>query len=175
MGAAVHGRTLRCILDRFLYRLWRGIPFRKEADRVETSEWLLRRISLRSNWYDPNRTPPFARVSYQPNDKDVDGLSLFRESFISPTVLASTGGKPPYVIARVRVERFTDLGISIVASANQTEPPGHVSVPALAYESYLLDRPGSKSIQRHLAEDSSPAFNPTKRRLIERFKRILRI
>ena len=128
-------RTRNGSIGRFVYRLLRGAPFKTEGDKVEGSEWILRRVPREGDplYYDPTQDKPLQRVAFRPNRQDTDGLSLFRESFISSRQLAMTGGKPPYHIVRLKACRVCEIGLTVVAAPDPDQPPGHVIIPELCF------------------------------------------
>lgn len=158
MGQSRNGRTLRSRIGRFAYRLVHSAPFLRENDPVDKNEWLLRRVP--NSYIDNNLSPPFTRVTFRPSNYDVDGISLFREMFISSRVLSSTGKSAPYVVARVRASDIFDMNLSIVPSPDMAQPPGHVSVPEISIGEMKRDKAKSKEYQHALTARSSVGYCP---------------
>jgi hypothetical protein len=144
-------------LNRFVYRAARGVPFRAESDPLTPNEWLLRRIPNNADYYKPAEPVPIQRVAFEPNKQDVDGLSFFREMFISPRELGlKTGRKPPYVVARIRLKDLQANNIKIRPAPDEEQPRGHVVAPEITYPA----RKSTKEAQRQLRDSARLAFDP---------------
>jgi hypothetical protein len=149
-------------LSRFLYRLLHGAPFCTEARAVTPREWLLRRIPSNTQYYKRELAVPFQRVAFAPHESDTDGLSVFREMFVSPRYLAlKTGAKPPYIVARIRACDFTPLKLSLQPSPDPDprEPRGHTVIPELTY----ARRRATKDLQADLSEKAILAYDPARK------------
>jgi hypothetical protein len=146
-------------LNRFVYRLARGVPFLSESDPLTPNEWLLRRIPNNADYYKPAEPVPIQRVAFEPNKQDVDGLSFFREMFISPRELGlKTGRKPPYIVARVRLKDIEANNIKIHAAPDSEQPAGHAVAPEITYAA----RKATKEAQRQLRDCAKLAFDPAR-------------
>ena len=77
------------------------------------------------------RSPvPVQRVAFAPNQKDTDGISVFRELFITPERIASAGrSSAGYYVARLAVCELLKLGLTVVPDPRENQPPGHALVP----------------------------------------------
>ena len=104
------------------------------------------------------------RVAFEPNREDTDGLSLYREAFITPAALATFCLNPKgcYVLrskaAQVYSESFGDDPLKIVPS--KADIPGHCIIPQLKRSSYKSS--ASKDLQVALARifEKDVAYRP---------------
>lgn len=98
---------------------------------VGEDEWLLRRIQEDQGPTENNRRP--SALAFRPHrERDLDGLSLYRESFVSPEELAKWGRKDRrYFVARILVRDVQELGMSVRVVADPHGKPGHVILPEL--------------------------------------------
>lgn len=161
MGEPIGGRSIQSRITRFLYRLFRGAPFRIESDPIEPREWLLRRIP--HMYFDARLQPPIQRAAFRPTANDIDGISLFREMFLSPKDLSKTGKKTPYVVARIRASTIADCGLTTIASPDPAQPPGHVSLPELSIQNMKKNKQKSKDYQFALAKNCPIAYQPKRK------------
>ncbi len=157
--------TLSCRnLDRFIYRLVRGVPFRSERDAVGGAEWLLRRVpSGNAQYYDPSLQTPLHRIAFKPNAGDVDGISFFREMFISPRSLGYEGRKPPYYVVRLRSRQVAAIGLRFLPRPDPDQPPGHLVLPDLCFKGKqsAAEKEATSRLQVALRDIASLAFDPT--------------
>lgn len=160
MGELIGGRSVSSRVNRFFYRLVRGFWFRTEYDPIDPKEWLLRRTP--SDYYNSSSDVPFTRVAFRPHRYDVDGISLFREMFVSPKDISATGWSAPYTVARIRAFRIMNAKLEIDASPDSRQPPGHASVPKLSIDEMECNKPQSKEYQSALAEMAVVAYDPIK-------------
>lgn len=158
MGKPSDGRDLGSRLDRFIYRLLCGAPFRRDTDAIDPREWLLRRIP--HAYLDRSASPPVSRAAFRPNSTDTDGISLFREMFLSPKRLSATGKKAPFLVVRLRASDVVGLGLSLDASPDSKQPPGHSHVPELTDAEMKRDKEQSKTYQFGLQFCCNVAYCP---------------
>lgn len=110
-----------------------------EGDQIDDDEFLHRRISVKSKWYDKLKSPRPVQEAFKPHPTDdPDGLSLSRaKSSEHPLFLEAeefaAGGRSSdgYFIARLRVKDLRAHNIAIVASPIPDTDPGHVHLPQL--------------------------------------------
>lgn len=120
-----------------------------EADPVPAIEKLLRRIPSNPQYYDPQSALPIAPVAFRPTERDIDGISLFREFFTSAREVSAAGRKPfTYYVARLIVADMLKLGLTIRAAPDPEQPKGHVVIPEM---SYSADRNRAKELAVKLA------------------------
>lgn len=157
--------TLSCAsLNRFIYRLVRGVPFRSERDAVGDAEWLLRKVpSGNADYYDASLKTPLQRIAFRPNKHDVDGISFFREIFVSPRSLGYEGRKPPYYVVRLRARQVAAIGLRILPCPDPDQPPGHLVLPDLCFKAKqtAAEKEAASRLQVALRDIASLAFDPT--------------
>lgn len=120
-----------------------------EHEPVDDSEYLLRRIHKKD--VQVAATIRFPRGSFVPNRHDTNGLSFYRERFISPANLADAGAKRgEYFVVRIAAAAMRALGLTLSPSPDPAQPPGHVLVPELRLERYRTDKANMTLIQIEL-------------------------
>ncbi|MBM4061053.1 MAG: hypothetical protein FJ265_08145 [Planctomycetes bacterium] len=97
---------------------------------VHDDEWLLRRIQADRGPVEDQPQP--SHLTFRPHERDVDDISLWRESMVSPEELAGSGrtGKR-YFVGRIRADVVRALGMSLLVSEDRSGKPGHVLIPEL--------------------------------------------
>jgi hypothetical protein len=72
------------------------------GDVVDPGESILRRIPKIPDYYNPALPTPILALAFRPNKQDADGISFYREIFLTADQLAGSARKPAnfYVIAR---------------------------------------------------------------------------
>lgn len=126
-----------------------------ENDPIQPDEYVLRRINNNRDWYKPELDQPVTRVACSPFKKDIDGLSVFRERFISPAELAAAGPHPDgYYVARLLVSEIQKLGLTLVPAPLPGGPKGHTIIPELNYTaaSNSATKPWAKDVANQLAK-----------------------
>ena len=127
-----------------------------QSDPVTSDEFVLRRIPNNKDWYESSLPEPVQRVAFQPSKRDTDGLSIFRQLFVTPAQLAQAGPNPAgYYVARLRVADLHDLGLSVIAAPQNNQPDGHAIIPELSYQAMKQDKQTARKIQRELAKLAS--------------------
>lgn len=100
-------------------------------DPLRADEGLLRIIT--KGWYRANKSIPFGRVSFEPNENDTDGISLFRRRWVSPQLLDASRRKPgTYYIVQFTLKEILSLGLTIRRTMG--ELAGHVVIPELCLQ-----------------------------------------
>jgi hypothetical protein len=128
----------------------------QEHDAVEASEYILRRIH--KDHYNASLPAPVLRLAFQPSKADVDGLSVFRERFITAAELARLGRTPgAYYVARLLVAALHDLGLTIIP-APVIGLPGHAIIPELNFSAYRQDKKRLDALQVQLARLAGSAI-----------------
>ena len=121
-----------------------------ENDLVSPDEHVLRRINNKKDWYDPSLGFPVTRVACTPFKKDVDGLSVFRELFVSAAEVAAAGPNPDgYYVARLLVADIQRLGLTVVPNPLPGRLRGHAIIPELNYSATRSD-PDTKKRTKEL-------------------------
>jgi len=73
-------------------------------------------------------------LAFEPRSVDVDGISLFRQDFVTQEVLAKLSGHAHGVrVARVTVNDCRKLHLSVKPSPDPNVPPGHVVIPEMPF------------------------------------------
>ena len=124
-----------------------------QQDPVSPDEYVLRRIPKDKSRYNPSLPEPVQRVAFQPSEWDVDGISVFRELFVSAAALAKAGtNNNGYCVARLSVSDLIALGLTIVPDPRNDQPPGHAIISELSISEMKQNKAKCKEIQRRLAK-----------------------
>jgi hypothetical protein len=100
---------------------------------IQSVERVLRLIP--KDWYKPGKPVPFGRVAFEPNRYDDDGISLYRERWVTPAQLdASRPKHGTYYVIRLKVQDIYGVGLTL--RRNVGDLPGHVVIPELRLSSY---------------------------------------
>jgi len=127
-----------------------------QQDSVSPDEYVLRRIPKDKSRYDPSLNEPVQRIAFEPSKWDVDGISVFREFFVSAAALAEAGtNNNGYCVARLSVSTLIALGLTIVPDPRNDQPPGHAVIPELSISKMKQNKTKCKEIQRELAKLAS--------------------
>jgi len=114
------------------------MPPKDQTDPISPDEYLLRRVPFieGNDLIDPDLQIPIQATAFQPSSKDMDGLSVFRELFVTPEQIADlhrevSNGKECYVV-RVRAADLLgpDIGVDLVPNVIEALP-GHVLIPQI--------------------------------------------
>ena len=124
----------------------------EQNEPLSLAEYVLRRIH--KSHYKAELPVPVVRVAFQPNRKDTQGISVYRERFVTSVVLAKTGRKSgEYYVARLSVEALVKtIGLSIEPDPQENELPGHCLIPEIRFDTPSRE---SKDLQRRLAAMAS--------------------
>lgn len=99
---------------------------------VTPDEYILRRILNREDYYKPDLPIPVQRVAVGPSSKDENGISVYREKFVTAQQVAEAGEyESGYYVARFRAQDAMDLGFTITPDPVEDELPGHSLIPQL--------------------------------------------
>lgn len=105
-----------------------------QDDPVTPDENVLRRISNNKDWVNLSLAISVQRVAFKPFTRDTDGLSVFRELFVTPYQVATAGpNSNGYYVARLNVNSINDLGLNIVPDPQEDQLQGHALMPELSY------------------------------------------
>lgn len=130
----------------------------EEHEPVTEQETVLRRIHQR--FYDPHRTIPVQPEAFRPTERDEEGISVFRERFVTAAkVIAAIAEdkRSLYYVARLNVRDLRGLNLTVLPAV-QSELPGHAIIPELNRTSYQQDKLRVKELQTKLAELASQAI-----------------
>lgn len=91
-------------------------------------------------------------LAFEPAKDDVDGISLFREDFVTKEYLASVNTHPKGVrVARLIASDCIGLHLSLNPSPDPTVPPGHAVIPDMPF----LKRTPQTKLQIQEIKDSA--------------------
>jgi hypothetical protein len=122
---------------------------------VDVMENVLRRIH--KDHFDGSLRIPFRPAAFKPTESDSEGLSVYREQFVSPSEVAS-GGRTPgvYCVVRLAVQDLRELNLSVVPTPGPL--PGHAVIPELNRGFYEAEKQRSKELQLELSRLASRAI-----------------
>ena len=102
-------------------------------DPIDREEKLLRLIP--KDWHKANKPIPFGRIAFQPRDRDEDGLSLYREKWVTAHRLVSTRRSPEkWFVVRLKVKDI--LGLKVTLKPTVGDLPGHVVIAEMNTSDY---------------------------------------
>ena len=132
-----------------------------QQDPISSDEYVLRRISKDKLRYNPSLGEPITRLSFEPSKRDINGISVFRELFVSAETVAKAGrGVNGCCVARLRASDIIALGLTITPDP-QDDLPGHALIPELSFQQVKNNKFKSKEIQHKLAKLGKRQINPT--------------
>lgn len=125
-----------------------------ETSPIADDEIVLRRVSETSGYYDPESDRPFAWVAFRPNEKDVRGLSVWRERYKTPEQAAGINARPGrrYFIFKLNVGVLREAGV-IVEPSTDEGGAGHASLVNLNPRRYAEDKNAVQELARTIAEE----------------------
>lgn len=126
-----------------------------ELDPISPDEFVYRRIH--KNHFKREKTECVERLAFQPSPKDINGLSLFRQKYISAEAVTKLAEKSPpehYCVARLRVSDITKHDLTVIV--DDPERPDHVLIPEIRLENAKEN--WSRYKQRQLARLASAAI-----------------
>ncbi|MBI3461649.1 MAG: hypothetical protein HY000_01110 [Planctomycetes bacterium] len=129
---------------------------------VGSHEFILRRVH--KNHYDASQPFPTQPAAFRPSPSDTAGLSVYRESLISPVEVAATGRRPgDYYVVRLSVQTLHALNLSVIPDELTDGPRGHALIPELSVTAYQQNKQGLKGVLTELARLASQAvvYTPT--------------
>ena len=136
-----------------------------EHDPVSPDEYVLRRVP--TCWFNKSALiEPVQRVAFAPNlERDVEGISVFREIFVTPNEVARYGpkGLNGYYVVRFLAADIFALGLSIIPDPQEDQPQGHTVIPGLNSASMSGgNKQRAKELQYELAKLGSRniAYSP---------------
>ena len=87
------------------------------------------------DWFKAKKPVPFGRIAFEPHTEDVDGISLYRERWVSAIRLdASRPKSGNFYVGRLKVRDIYGQGLTLVRNVGVL--PGHVVIPELSIEAY---------------------------------------
>ena len=122
---------------------------------VELMEIVLRRIH--KDYFDGTLRIPVRPAAFKPTESDQDGLSVYRERFVSPSEVAASGRTPgAYYVVRLAVRDLQRLNLSVVPTPGPLI--GHAVMPELNRAFYQSEKQRSKDLQLELCRLASRAI-----------------
>ena len=123
---------------------------RDQRDPVSDDEYVLRRIL--SDYYDPSLRDPVHSQGFYPTKNDTNGISVFRDLFVTPDLVANSGKNPKgYYVARLRVSEIRALGLTVIPDPKDDQLPGHALIPKLCIIEYAKNKNDIKFLMHKLA------------------------
>jgi hypothetical protein len=102
----------------------------RDDEPVAAGERVLRIVLV--SYVDLGLPQPISPQAFRPSSKDTDGLSVFRERFISPRDLALNSPKQgDCFIVRLSVADISNLKLTVIPDPQQGSLPGHSLIPEL--------------------------------------------
>jgi hypothetical protein len=127
----------------------------EEQAPVDVTENVLRRVH--KDHFDGTLRIPFRPAAFKPTESDQDGLSVYRERFVSPSEVASSGRIPgAYYVVRLAVQDLQRLNLSVVPTPGPLI--GHAVIPELNRAFYQREKQRSKDLQLELCRLASRAI-----------------
>ena len=143
--------------SRLLRSPWAQDP---ELTPVDGSEFVLRTIPNLPNFIRPDLPQPVTRVAFGPNKNDTDGLSVFREKFISPEDLARVSRqKGNCYVVRLRASDVFALGLTIKPDRSDAIH-GHCLIREITYAERKVEAVKTAVLRLAQLAGSGIAFRP---------------
>ena len=139
-----------------------------QREPVAADEIILRRI-LKDN-YNAGLEMKVSVLAFRPTKIDTDGMSFYRERFISPVELVRRTARRPvedYYVSRLKAADLESMGFTFKLTPDPNGIPGHFVIPQLNLGRYedKKTRDHFKEIQLVLAKlaskDVVPGFEST--------------
>ena len=123
-------------------------------EQVADDEIVYRTVSDRSGWYDPDSDNPIAWVTFRPNKRDLDGLSVWRAKYKSPEQAALQHAQQDrrYYVLAIRVGDLRRIGVEVAATPAADEP-GHASLTTLSAATYREDKNRIRGFAQRIATE----------------------
>lgn len=127
-----------------------------ESDPILPDEFILRRIPNLPDYINLALPMPVARGAFGPSSEDSDGLSIYREKFVSAQEVAEAGNNAAgYYVVRLRAQDILNLGLNLLSDPKAGQLPGHTLIPELSIGAKKADRKKYKELTLNLAKLSS--------------------
>jgi hypothetical protein len=122
-----------------------------ETDPVGDDEYVFRRV-LAQDVNESNAESPVARTGFRPNAQDVNGISVYREAFVTSNEIDEAGRKPgEYYIFRLNVRELREvIGVDVIPDP-MPPLPGHCLIPEVRHGLKGREKLLCKEVQRKLA------------------------
>jgi len=126
-----------------------------DQDSIAEDEYVLRRIHKQD--YDSNLPIPVQRAAFIPTKADSEGISVYREKYVTAAQVAAAGRAPgSYYVARLSVRSLRALNLTVVPTEGALA--GHAVIPELSRPLYERQKPRLKETQNELTVLASQAI-----------------
>ena len=131
-----------------------------EYDQISDQEIVLRKALIQTvsdgkttKYYREDLSSPIQKEVFRPTQRDIDGISVFREHFTTAldlvTKLPGERRAPSeYLVLRIPVEAIRAMMLSVVPTPNEDTLPGHSEIPELNAQTRKRQR---RALQQVLA------------------------
>ncbi len=132
---------------------------------ISDDEFVYRRVSMESGWYDPSLELRVAWLAFRPNENDVGGISVWRAKYKSPREVARIAPRPGhhYYVLVLNAGRLREAGVELHPSP-EDGGPGHASLINLSAEHYRSNKDAvralAETIRTSLIEQVKGPFGP---------------
>lgn len=112
-----------------------------QYENVTDDEFVLRRILNREDYIDLSLNIPVQRNAIAPTRQDIDGVSVYREKFVTPEEVSKSGTNPAgYYVVRFNVGVLRKLGLDVIPDPVEGELLGHALIPQLCFAAKKADK-----------------------------------
>lgn len=136
----------------------------QESDEIQDDEWLLRRVALVR--FRTDKTPIVSYTAFEPRlpkksrDPDISGISLYRFACLSSAKdILRVDQIQNHAIVGFKVSELKSLGLTVVNEpepiTNENRINGHVVIPEISCENYMIQKSELRIILNKLAEIAS--------------------
>lgn len=123
-----------------------------ESAPVSPDEFILRRIPNLQNYINLELAMSVTRAAFGPSSDDIDGLSVYREEFVSARQVAEAGNNPAgYYVVRLQAQDILNLGVQLIQDPKVGQLPGHTLIPELSKDGKKAERKRYKEVTQKLA------------------------
>lgn len=123
----------------------------------QARRFLLRRVP--NGKYEVKSSIDILLTAFTPTQDDTDGVSVHFADEISPQDLAGTARNPDTtLVVRIPEQLLTNFGLTVVASQQAGDSPGHAVIPELnrtRYEASKAAKNAIKEIAAKLAREAT--------------------
>lgn len=127
-----------------------------ESDPVSPDEFILRRIPNLPNYINLSLPIPVTNAGFSPTNDDVDGLSVYREKFVTAKEIAEAGRSDAgYYVVRFKAEDLLNLGMTLDPDPQEGELSGHTLIPELSQTAKIQDKKKYRELALKIARLAS--------------------
>jgi len=130
------------------------MPAPDGREPIEDDEIVFRRVPNNIDWYNPESQRPVAWVTFRPNPKDTDGISVWRAKYKSPEEVAAIHARlgRQYWVLALKTSQLRNAGITI-APTPDLGGPGHASLTNMRSSDYAQNRNTVKNIAEDITRN----------------------